>query len=191
LYWSRSDPFTGHGGALTLTPRSLGELSDTIRLTDCCGFLWYFQVMHWYRVFYIGTLEKLYGWHKVQSIMHVSFSFCFCFSSHWLLVLQMVVDMVEVMVMWVLIVKVTPFMSISVFWCIRSMRIFGPFLYFIRLPYGHRFCLISVFSEADYNRKRHRDDDRHGHETSKRTSDNESRRSSDHESRPVISKWHF
>lgn len=37
----------------------------------------------------------------------------------------------------------------------------------------------------DYNRKRHRDDDRHAYESSKRSSDHESRRNSDHDSRPV------
>ncbi|KAK3043458.1 hypothetical protein RJ639_002037 [Escallonia herrerae] len=36
----------------------------------------------------------------------------------------------------------------------------------------------------DYNRKRHREDDRHALEMSKRTTDHESRRNSDHDSRP-------
>ncbi|KAH9743840.1 nuclear cap-binding protein subunit 2 [Citrus sinensis] len=35
-----------------------------------------------------------------------------------------------------------------------------------------------------YQRKRHREDDRHAHETSKRSADFESRRNSDHDSRP-------
>ncbi|KAK9225641.1 hypothetical protein WN943_010683 [Citrus x changshan-huyou] len=45
-------------------------------------------------------------------------------------------------------------------------------------------ALIGMAEKTDYQRKRHREDDRHAHETSKRSADFESRRNSDHDSRP-------
>ncbi|GAY65469.1 hypothetical protein CUMW_241310 [Citrus unshiu] len=45
-------------------------------------------------------------------------------------------------------------------------------------------ALIGMAEKTDYQRKRHREDDRHAHETSKRSADFESRRNSDPDSRP-------
>lgn len=47
-----------------------------------------------------------------------------------------------------------------------------------------------MFGKLDYQRKRHREDDRFGPEITKRTSDHDSRRNSDHDSRPVNSSAH-
>lgn len=45
-----------------------------------------------------------------------------------------------------------------------------------------------MYGKLDYQRKRHREDDRFGPEITKRTSDHDSRRNSDHDSRPVKTK---
>lgn len=47
--------------------------------------------------------------------------------------------------------------------------------------------MCDFLEEADYHRKRHRDDDRHSYEASKRNSGHDLRKNSDHDSRPVIS----